>query len=77
MLNETIPIKQEKVNFVYARNKILFPEFNNQKPFLKWAGGKTQLIPSLLKFIPKKFNTYIEPFVGGGALFFQLNLHEK
>jgi DNA adenine methylase Dam len=48
-------------------------DFNKQKPFLKWAGGKTQLIPALLKFIPKTFNNYIEPFIGGGALFFNLN----
>jgi hypothetical protein len=51
----------------------LFPEFDNQKPFLKWAGGKAQLIPYLLKYIPKEFNKYIEPFVGAGALFFHLN----
>ena len=41
-------------------------------PFLKWAGGKTQLLPALLKNIPAQFGTYIEPFVGGGALFFEL-----
>src|SRR6266487_1480441 len=41
-------------------------------PFLKWAGGKTQLLPALLKNIPAHFGTYIEPFVGGGALFFEL-----
>ena len=41
-------------------------------PFLKWAGGKRQLLSQLEKFIPKKFNRYIEPFVGGGALFFFL-----
>lgn len=41
-------------------------------PFLKWAGGKSQLLPHLLEFAPKQFNKYIEPFVGGGALFFAL-----
>jgi DNA adenine methylase len=41
-------------------------------PFLKWAGGKRQLLSQMQKFIPKKFNKYIEPFVGGGALFFYL-----
>lgn len=51
----------------------IFPEFDNKKPFLKWAGGKTQLIPQLLKYIPEHFSRYIEPFVGAGALFFYMN----
>lgn len=38
-------------------------------PFVKWAGGKTQLLKPLLDRMPKQFNTYFEPFVGGGALF--------
>lgn len=42
------------------------------KPFVKWAGGKRQLISSLEKHLPKKFNTYFEPFLGGGALLFHL-----
>lgn len=43
------------------------------KPFLKWAGGKTQLLPHLHKYVPVTFNKYIEPFIGGGAMFFSLN----
>lgn len=39
---------------------------------LKWAGGKRQLLPQLLRALPEKFNQYIEPMVGGGALFFAL-----
>ena len=42
------------------------------KPFVKWAGGKRQIITSLEKYLPKKFNTYFEPFLGGGALLFHL-----
>ena len=42
------------------------------KPFVKWVGGKTQLLPKLLKNIPNNFSTYYEPFLGGGALFFNL-----
>lgn len=45
-------------------------------PFLKWAGGKRQLLSQLDEFIPKKFNKYFEPFVGGGALYFYL-LHKN
>ena len=42
------------------------------KPFVKWAGGKRQLITSLEGHLPKKFGTYFEPFLGGGALLFYL-----
>ena len=43
------------------------------KPFVKWAGGKRQIIDKLLKYAPDEFNTYYEPFVGGGALLFELS----
>lgn len=39
-------------------------------PFLKWVGGKTSLLPELLKHVPTRLRGYHEPFVGGGALFF-------
>ena len=42
------------------------------KPFLKWVGGKQRLLPELQKYIPETYNTYFEPFVGAGALFFHL-----
>ncbi|MGI0008052.1 MAG: DNA adenine methylase [Nitrosopumilaceae archaeon] len=42
------------------------------KPFVKWAGGKRQLMPTLSKHMPKKFNSYFEPFLGGGAVMFHL-----
>ncbi|HOK63143.1 MAG TPA: DNA adenine methylase [Soehngenia sp.] len=41
-------------------------------PFLKWAGGKRQVIKYIRKYVPHKFNTYYEPFVGAGAVFFDL-----
>lgn len=43
------------------------------KPFVKWAGGKRQIIDKLLKHVPIEYNTYYEPFVGGGALLFELS----
>jgi DNA adenine methylase len=51
----------------------LFPILGTQKPFLKWAGGKSQMINDLLKYAPTDFKKYIEPFVGGGAFYFSLN----
>ena len=42
------------------------------RPFLKWAGGKRQLLPQIRQFYPKAFENYIEPFVGSGAVFFDL-----
>jgi DNA adenine methylase len=45
----------------------------NAHPILKWAGGKQQLLEHLLPQIPDHYYKYIEPFVGGGALFFTLN----
>lgn len=42
------------------------------KPFVRWAGGKRQLLPELLKRVPGFDGDYFEPFVGGGALFFAL-----
>lgn len=45
------------------------------RPFLKWAGGKRQLLPEILSRLPPSFARYHEPFVGGGAVFFAL--HER
>ncbi|AIS51686.1 modification methylase MjaIII [Thermoanaerobacter kivui] len=56
---------------------------NNAKPFLKWAGGKTQLLDELYKRLPStilqkgEIERYVEPFVGGGAFFFFLKKNFK
>ncbi|HEX7282218.1 MAG TPA: Dam family site-specific DNA-(adenine-N6)-methyltransferase [Vicinamibacterales bacterium] len=42
------------------------------RPFLKWVGGKRQLLPVLRRFYPASFGRYFEPFVGSGAVFFDL-----
>lgn len=47
---------------------------NNErpKPFLKWVGGKKRLLPAIKKYVPANINTYYEPFVGAGAMFFDV-----
>jgi len=50
------------------------------KPILKWAGGKSQLLPELIKYIPDEMENYHEPFIGGGSvllLMLQLQKEEK
>lgn len=39
------------------------------KPIFKWAGGKTQLLPHIKAYFPKKYGVYVEPFLGSGAVF--------
>lgn len=42
-------------------------------PFVKWAGGKRQLLDKISERLPREYNNYYEPFIGGGALFFELS----
>ena len=63
---------RKKCVFLWKRKIIMT---NKGKPFIKWVGGKTQLIDSIENTLPKDFErrqdlTYIEPFVGGGAILF-------
>jgi len=59
-----------------VRQNFDIKKMNNKiaKPFLKWAGGKTQLVNDIKKALPKNLDenkfTYIEPFVGSGAMLF-------
>ncbi|MFW2015293.1 Dam family site-specific DNA-(adenine-N6)-methyltransferase [Acinetobacter bereziniae] len=49
---------------------VVSPDKPVARPILKWAGGKTQLLPELLARMPRSYGKFIEPFFGGGALFF-------
>lgn len=42
-------------------------------PLLKWAGGKRQLLPQMREFFPQCFTTYVDPFIGGGAVLFDID----
>jgi DNA adenine methylase len=58
-----------------SASDVLFPAaepIRPVRPFLKWAGGKRQLLAQLRPFIPHAFARYVEPFLGSGALFFDL-----
>lgn len=54
------------------RGVVNTPRRKPPEPFLKWAGGKTQLLPLLSAYFPKVFNRYFEPNVGSAAVFFYL-----
>jgi DNA adenine methylase len=48
------------------------PDLRSIEPFLRWAGGKRWLIERLHQTLPRRYNRYIEPFIGGGSVFFSL-----
>lgn len=55
-----------------AEHAVKKPAAMQAKPILKWAGGKTQMLSDLLPKVPSSYGCYIEPFLGGGAMFFAL-----
>ena len=58
---------------MFKQNLFDASKYIKAKPVVKWAGGKTQMLDILVLNKPEKFNKYIEPFIGGGALFFDLS----
>lgn len=54
-------------------NYIMSIEIEKLQPFTKWTGGKRKLIPKLKELMPEIYGNYYEPFIGGGALFFELS----
>lgn len=71
--------RYESISFfpIFVAKIIQKYKINMAKPFIKWAGGKSQLIPQFEQILPQKLKeydrfTYIEPFVGGGAMLFYM-----
>ena len=60
--------KSDIVKLIKSNN-----EGSSLSPIVKWSGGKKDEIKKFIKYIPKTFDTYLEPFIGGGALYFHLN----
>ena len=65
MNNKKLIVENKKVNI---NTDIKMTEFKLQKPFLKWVGGKTQIINEIISKIPKQMNNYHELFLGGGSV---------
>lgn len=65
-------IDKIKNNIIEFRPEIKISKEKKIKPILKWAGGKGQLLKNIIPEIPASYRKYIEPFFGGGALFFEL-----
>jgi DNA adenine methylase len=73
--NMRYKVKTKKHRLVKESNcdySVKSENINKVAPFLKWVGGKKQLISQFKKYFLNDFNKYIEPFVGGGAVFFHL-----
>ena len=51
----------------------IMPTDKSLTPLIKYPGGKTSELPIIVEYLPKEFKSYIEPFVGGGAVYFHLN----
>jgi DNA adenine methylase len=60
-----LPVLNAKANSKYKHNPLA-------QPFLKWAGGKRQLLNVIRDYLPKKYTHYYEPFIGAGAVFLSL-----
>ena len=67
-----VSLLNERGASTLAEQAVRKAESVQARPILKWAGGKTQMLGDLLPKVPNSYGRYIEPFFGGGAMFFAL-----
>jgi DNA adenine methylase len=72
LINGTNLSPQTEPSFLSKENNIA-TETTHLKPLIKWSGGKSDEIKMFEKYFPEKYDKYIEPFVGGGSVYFYLN----
>ena len=71
-VNVTLETIERISRALQIKTSMLLEETKNPKPFVKWAGGKTQLLGKLHQYMPKNYGNYFEPFVGGGSYFLNI-----
>lgn len=74
-VNVTLETIERLSQALQIKTSLLLEETKTLRPFVKWAGGKTQLLDRLHAYMPKTYNNYFEPFIGGGSFF--LNISPK
>jgi len=73
LINSNINVNVSNNENIIIKNSNEMPIKKHLKPIVKWSGGKSDEIKMFEKYFPDKYETYIEPFVGGGSVYFHLS----
>jgi DNA adenine methylase len=71
-LNEEVKLNEEEKTKKTKKKDLVKKEPKSLKPLVKWSGGKSDEIKEFVDYFPSDYNTYLEPFVGGGSVYFYL-----